>query len=157
MTPLILLAVLGVGAAVAVAAGRDMGIRFEDGCTSVVVYRGSKARGTLTEYARDASYQDPVVALDAWLSAVPGDTDVCFGLDENMLPAPIPGVSVPALPSRETAAVYLLYLDYMIDTFDAVRPGFDPALSNNVWQAIADRYQLTPADVNAVPVQWSGD
>ena len=45
----------------------------------------------------------------------------------------------------------------MIDTFDNVRPGFDPAPSSNVWQAIADRYQLTPADVNAVPVQWSGD
>ena len=98
MTPLILLAVLGVGAAVAVAAGRDMGIRFEDGCTSVVLYRGDKARLTITEYARNASYQDPIVALDAWLAAIPGDTDVCFGLAENMLPPPIPGVSARRSP-----------------------------------------------------------
>lgn len=157
MSPVLILAILGVGGAIAVAAGRDMGIRFEDGCTSVVVYRADKARETLEAYARDAAYGDPVAALDAWLAAVPGDTDRCFGLSHNMDPPPLPEVSAPALPSRETAGVYLLYLGYMIETFALARPTFDPTISLDVWQAIADRYTLSDNDINAVPVQWTGD
>ncbi len=157
MLPIILLAVLGVGAVVAIAAGRDMGIRFADGCTAVELYRSEKARETLTEFAKNAAYDDPISALDAWLTAVPGDTVECFQLGQNMDPPPLEGVSAPALPSKAIAAVYLLYLGYMVEIFNEVRPTFDPTFSINVWQAIADRFGLSDADVNAVPIDWSGE
>jgi hypothetical protein len=146
-----------VGAAVAVAASRDPGLRFEDGCTSVVVYRATKARAGIEAFAADARYQSPVAALDAWLLSVQSDAEQCFGLGENMLPPPAPGASVPNLPSAAVAAVYLLYLDYMADTFAAVRPGFDAGPTSSLWGAIADRYGLSTLDVNAVPVEWLGD
>lgn len=157
MTPFILLGMLGVGAAVAVAAKRDPGMRFEDNCTSVVVYRAQKARASIEAFAADPSYTSPITALDAWLQHVQSDATACFGLDENMLPPPVPGVSVPNLPSAAVAAVYLLYLDYVTDTFAAVRPGFDPGPTSYLWAAIADRFGLSLNDVNAVPVEWKGD
>ena len=64
---------------------------------------------------------------------------------------------MPALPSSATAALYLLFLDYMIDTFGQVRANFDPTAAVEGWQAIADRFGLSEADVNAVPVDWTGD
>lgn len=157
MSPLVLLGIVGVGAAVAVAASRDPGLRFEDGCTSVVVYRANKARAGIEAFAADARYEDPVAALDAWLASVQADADQCFGLGENLLPPPIPGASVPNLPNAAVAAVYLLYLDYMVDTFTALRPGFDTGRSTSIWSAVADRYGLDANDVNAVPIEWRGD
>jgi hypothetical protein len=158
MSPLFLFALAGIGGAIALASSRDMGLRFIDECTGAVVHRATKARETITTFARDAGYASPIQALDAWITAVGGQGAVgCFGLDNNMLPAPFPGVSVPNLPTRGTAALYLLYLDYMIDTFVEVRPGFDTSQSVDIWNAVADRFQLTPADVNAVPIEWIGN
>jgi hypothetical protein len=158
MSPVVLLALAGVGAAVAVAARRDPGVRFVDGCTGAVMYRRDKAQAELVSFARDAAYSNPTEAVDAWLFAVGGaEAQSCFGLTANMQPPPLPGYSVPALPSAATAALYLLFLDYMIDIFVQVRPTFDPTAAVDGWQAIADRFGLSDADVNAVPIEWTGD
>jgi hypothetical protein len=155
---LIVVALAGVGAAVAVAAKRDPGIRFVDNCTGAVLHRSDKARAELLAYARDAAYSNPLEALDAWLFNAGGkEAQTCFGLAENMEPPPLPGFSAPALPNRGTAALYLLFLDYMIDTFGQVRAEYDPTEAIDGWQAIADRFGLSDADVNAVPVDWTGD
>ncbi len=155
---ILVLAIAGVGAAVAVSAKRDPGIRFVDDCTGAVMYRRDKAQAEIVSFARNAAYQNPLEALDAWLYSVAGsEAQACFGLSANMDPPPLPGFSVPDLPNKETAALYLLFLDYMIDTFGQVRPDFDNTSSVDGWAAIAGRFGLTESDVNAVPIDWTGD
>ena len=159
MTPIIALELvaLGIGVvAIVIAGARDPGVYLEAGCGRIVVTDQAEALKVFDAIAKDPASSNPVEAVGRWLTRITGTGIAdCMNIAQEWdAPFDAGGWTLPPLPSREAAAVYLLYLDHMIQAFVTFRPGFTPGGHEHatlVWWAVAEYWQLTLADIVDIP------
>ena len=143
MTPILqfLAAAVGVGVVAIVVAGtRSVGVHFLEGCTKIVITDSAEVKKAFSDIAKDPEFTNAIEATNHWLNTVSGGgADDCFNIKA-------PG-AIPDLPSREVAAVYLLYYWAMIELFVTHRQ-IDPQPWLTFWYDLAQYWSLSDAEIN---------